>query len=109
MPGVPEVFCSVHSKITWILLPFLAIAMIYFLNKSAKVRSFHYSPKLVFENVMICSGLKFMTVSNANNLGFIIISANVSKACSRNLPAYPKCVGYIRCIYEPFIFFDGLF
>jgi hypothetical protein len=27
VPGTPEVLCSVHSKITWILLPFFAILL----------------------------------------------------------------------------------
>ena len=29
MPGIPEFLCSVHSKITWIQLPFFAISLRY--------------------------------------------------------------------------------
>lgn len=37
MPGTPVVFCSVHSNITCTLLPFLAITLHRFTNRTAKV------------------------------------------------------------------------
>src|SRR5690606_40465058 len=30
VPGMPDSLCSVHSKITWILLPFFAIIILVF-------------------------------------------------------------------------------
>jgi hypothetical protein len=30
VPATPDVLCSVHSKITWILLPFFAILLFFF-------------------------------------------------------------------------------
>jgi hypothetical protein len=30
VPATPEVLCSVHSKITWILLPFFAILLFFY-------------------------------------------------------------------------------
>src|SRR5690606_12284653 len=32
VPGTPEALCSVHSKITWILLPFFAILLYIYLG-----------------------------------------------------------------------------
>jgi hypothetical protein len=32
VPATPDVLCSVHSKITWILLPFFAILLFFFLE-----------------------------------------------------------------------------
>jgi hypothetical protein len=52
VPATPEVLCSVHSKITWILLPFFAIllffyfGMDYLINPSdwlfSKLQRFHF-------------------------------------------------------------------
>ena len=52
IPGTPLSFCSVHSRITWILLaPFFAIANVRFLDKERKgTKSLSLSQYLLKKN-----------------------------------------------------------
>src|SRR5689334_20978934 len=52
MPGMPVALCSVHSKITWILLPFFAMILYDLLQHEVAVRFcfFHHGRDAVFRN-----------------------------------------------------------